>query len=79
MRGALPRDLEVDIAAFSSSISRGGVRRGGLRLGVLHLLLQGFDGRLHLIDLRLDLLHILRSGLWSSDAQKSDNARPASK
>ena len=33
--------------------------------------------RLHLIDLRLNLLHILRFGLWSPNGQKSDNARPS--
>src|SRR4029079_1804942 len=76
LRRSLPRDLEVDIAAFGSRISRGGVRRGGLRLGVLHLLLQCLDGGLHLIDLRLDLLHILRFVSWRANCQKSDNARP---
>ncbi len=67
-RRALPFDLEVEIAAFGAVGSR--LSRGGLRLGVLHLLLQGLDSGLHLIDLRLNFLHILRFGLWSPNGQK---------
>ena len=74
-RCALPFDLQVEIAACGTFGSRSG--RRGLCLGVLHLLLQGLDGGLHLIDLRLNLLQILRFGFWSPNGQKSDNTRPS--
>lgn len=46
-----------------------------MRLSLLHLFLQRLDRSLHLIDLRLNLLHILRFGFPSPGRQKSDNAR----
>src|SRR5262245_3608277 len=82
-RCALPLDLQVKVALAGSR--RCCVRRCGLRLGVGDLLLQRLDGclhlsigRLHFLDLRLDLLQILCLlclRLWSGCGQKADNAR----
>src|SRR5262245_14503019 len=71
-RCALPLDLQVKVALAGSR--RCCVRRCGLRLGVGHLLLQRLDGRLHLLDLRLDLsqiLCLLCLRLWSGCGQKA--------
>src|SRR3990170_7400029 len=72
-RRALPLDLEVEVAG--AGFSRRRLGRGGLRLGILYLLLQRLDGRLHTVDLGLDRLQILRIGCWNAGSQNPDSAR----